>query len=164
MKKICLVFVCGALLGVAQPVLGQVELRGGAGMIFDGTQPGIHGSLILPFSSKPAGLLASVDYYKKSGVTTVPVTARGLYNINVGESTKAYFGVGSGVIYISTGTGFLQDSSTKAIMSGVFGIKGKAEGAFGFFGQVSVERALTSGASTELAAQAGVYVTFIEDE
>ena len=68
------------------------------------------------------------------------------------------------MIYISTGTGFLQDSSTKAIMSGVFGIKGKAEGAFGFFGQVSVERALTSGASTELAAQAGVYVTFIEDE
>ncbi|HAA76567.1 TPA: hypothetical protein DCE37_15745, partial [Candidatus Latescibacteria bacterium] len=91
-------------------------------------------------------------------------TARGLYNIDVGESIKAYFGVGSGVIYISTGTGFLQDSSTKAVTSGVFGIKGKAEGAFGFFGQVSVERALTSGASTELAAQAGVYVTFIEGE
>jgi len=94
----------------------------------------------------------------------VPVSARGLYNVNVGEKADVYLGLGSGLIYTkreipgSTASA----SSTKMLFSGVGGLKINMNEKLGLFGEVSLERALTSGADSNLAGKVGIAFTLSE--
>ena len=141
---------------------GQLALRAGGGMIVDGSQPGGHASLVLPFSDKPAGLMVAAEYYKKNGITTIPFSARGLYNLNVGAQADIYLGIGSGLIYTKTDLGVASASSTKMLFSAVSGLKINMNEVLGLFGEVSMERALTSGADNNLAAKVGIALTVSE--
>ena len=163
MKRLTLVLLV-AVLSVAMfaSADAQLALRAGGGMIFDGSQPGGHVSLILPFSDKPAGLMVAGEYYKKSGITTIPVSARGLYNLDAGESADIYLGLGTGIIYSKADLGIVSTSSTKMLFSAVGGLKFNTSETFGFFGELSLERALTDGADNNLAGKAGVAITFID--
>ena len=140
----------------------QIALRAGGGMIVEDSQVGVHGSLVLPFSSKPAGVLISAEYYKDSGVTTVPLSARGLYKVVLG-SGSIYIGLGSGLIYRKVdGVAGPDISSTKALFSSVAGINFKFSGPLGAFGELTMDRALVSGADNNLAIKAGVSLTISE--
>ena len=136
MKKLFIAVLALVCLGAfATSADAQLALRGGGGMIFEGSQLGGHASLILPFSSKPAGVMIAAEYYKKSGVTTVPVSARGLYRAPVGEHSF-YLGIGSGLIYSKNdNTGAIDPSSAKILFSGVLGLNLKFSGPLGAFGE-----------------------------
>ena len=162
MKKLSLLLIAVAFCASATAASAQVALRAGGGMIFDGSQPGGHVSVIVPFSDKPAGLMIAADYYKKSGVTTVPISARGLYSIPAGEKASIYLGVGSGLIYSKVDVGVVSASTTKGLISGVGGLKISSSEKVGFFGEISLERALTSGAKNNLAGKAGIVFTLAE--
>ena len=155
------------LIGIAACTMvsaasAQIALRAGGAMIFDGSQPGGHVSIIVPFSSKPAGLMIAADYYKKSGLTTLPVSARGLYNLNVGEQADIYIGVGSGLIYTKLEADTGSTSSKKGVFSAVSGVRINASEKFGLFGEVSFDRALTSGSNNNVAGKVGIAFTLSE--
>jgi len=159
MKKLLAVgIVVLGLMSLSAQVDAQMALRGGVGAIFDPTQYGGHASLVLPFSSKPGGVMLSAEYYKKSGVTTVPVAARGLYKAS-GESASMYLGLGTGLIYSKNDTGVINLSSTKLLFSAVVGVNIKFSGPLGLFGEGTLDRALTSGARNNWAAKAGLSIT-----
>lgn len=151
------------VLGSAKQADAQIALRGGAGMIFDGSQLGGHVSMVLPFSNKPAGLMLAGEYYKKSGVTTVPLSARGLYKLSAGGAS-VYIGLGSGLIYtkVAGATAASNISSTKFLFSGVGGINFKFSGPLGAFAEVTLDRALVSGAKNNFAGKAGLSLTLVE--
>ena len=152
-------FVCCALVLLCASVgdVGaQLALRAGGGMIFENSQIGGHGSLVLPFSSKPGGVMIAAEYYKDSGVTTIPVSARGLYKATIGAGS-IYIGMGSGLIYRKVeGAATPNLSSTKLLFSAVGGINLKFSGPLGLFGEVTMDRAFVSGADNNLAAKAGL--------
>ena len=157
MKRICLII---SLVCVSHSDVGaQLALRAGGGMIFENSQIGAHASLVLPFSSKPAGLMLAAEYFKDSGVTTIPVSARGLYKASVGAGS-IYVGVGSGLIYQKVDGGVTPDlSSTELLFSAVAGLNLKFSGPLGLFGEVTIDRAIVSGADNNLAAKAGISLT-----
>ena len=163
MKKVSIfgVIVLG-LMSLSAQVDAQMALRGGVGAIFDPiTQYGGHASLILPFGSKPGGVMLAAEYYKKSGETTIPISIRGLYKAS-GESASMYLGVGTGLIYKkSSGTlaRLISASQTKLLFSAVVGVNIKFSGPLGLFGEGTLDRALTSGAKNNLAAKAGLSIT-----
>jgi opacity protein-like surface antigen len=163
MKKLML-SACAVLMLVAaaDTAHAQLALRGGAGLIIDGTVFGGHASAILPFSSKSAGVMFAAEYYKKSGVTTVPVSARGLYRISVGEEASIYLGLGSGFIYLETEEGGVDLSSTKALFSSVVGLNKPLSGPLDFFAEVTLDRALSSDEDNNFAAKAGLALTLSE--
>ena len=160
MKRICLiVFLLVSLCVLHGDVGAQLALRAGGGMIFENSQLGAHGSLILPFSSKPAGVMLAAEYFKDSGVTTIPVSARGLYKASVGAGS-IYVGAGSGLIYRKVeGAATADLSSTKLLFSAVAGLNLKFSGPLGLFGEVTMDRAIVSGADNNLAAKAGISLT-----
>ncbi|MDP6779972.1 MAG: hypothetical protein QGI83_24670, partial [Candidatus Latescibacteria bacterium] len=118
MKPGHIIVVSLLLVGLSAGVAdAQIALRGGGGLIFEGKQVGGHVSVVLPFSSKAAGVMLAAEYFKKSGVTTIPVSARGLYRAPVGEKASLYLGVGSGMIYTKLPSGAISRSSTKVLLS-----------------------------------------------
>ncbi|MBT3605397.1 MAG: hypothetical protein HOE48_25600 [Candidatus Latescibacteria bacterium] len=142
----------------------QMALRAGGGMIFEGSQLGAHASLVIPFGSKPGGLMLAAEYYKKSGVETIPVSIRGLYKVNAG-SGSIYLGMGSGFIYeqnvgSNLNTANVLKSGTELLFSAVSGVNLKFSGPLGAFGEVTLDRALRSGATNHWAAKAGISLTF----
>ena len=160
MKRFCLM-VCSLVVFCTSQVdvEAQLALRAGGGMIFEDSQIGAHGSLVLPFSNKPAGVMLAVEYFKDSGVTTIPVSARGLYKASVGAGS-IYIGVGSGLIYRKDDGAVTADlSSTELLFSTVAGINLKFSGPLGLFGEVTMDRALVSGRDNNLAAKAGISLT-----
>jgi hypothetical protein len=160
MEKLRIFLIGIAACTMVSAASAQIALRAGGAMIFDGSQPGGHVSIIVPFSSKPAGLMIAADYYKKSGLTTLPISARGLYNLNVGEQADIYIGVGSGLIYTKNETA--NTSSTKGVFSAVSGLRINASEKFGLFGEVSFDRALTAGANNNVAGKIGIAFTLSE--
>ena len=163
MKAGHIVVVALLLVGLSAGVAdAQIALRGGGGLIFEGSQLGGHASLVLPFSSKPAGVMIAAEYYKKSGVTTIPVSARGLYRVSVGEKSSLYLGLGTGFIYLKSDTGGISLSSTEALFSAVAGLNMKFSGPLGIFGEVTMDRAFVSGSDNNLAAKAGISLTLSE--
>ena len=50
----------------------QIAFRAGGGLYVEEKEPGWHGSIILPFGSKPAGIMLAGEYYTKDGNITVP--------------------------------------------------------------------------------------------
>jgi hypothetical protein len=148
-------------------VYAQIALRAGGGMIFEGSQLGAHASLVVPFGSKPGGLMLAAEYYKKSGVETIPVSIRGLYKLNA-SSASVYLGMGSGFIYeqkVGTATSTTNvalnalSSGTELLFSAVGGLNFKFSGPLGAFGEVTMDRALRSGADNHWAAKAGISLT-----
>ncbi len=166
MKRVTGLFVvlAGLFLFSAQAD-AQMALRAGGGMIFEGSQLGAHASLVIPFGSKPGGLMLAAEYYKKSGVETIPVSIRGLYKANAG-SASIYLGMGSGIIYeklpVLTGQAAVLASlaTTEMLFSAVSGLNFKLSGPLGAFGEVTLDRALRSGATNHWAAKAGISLTF----
>ncbi len=162
-KMIFVAMLVIVMVGLSKQAEAQLALRGGGGMIFDGSQLGGHVSLILPFSNKPAGVMLAGEYYKKSGVTTVPLSARGLYKLSAGKAS-VYVGLGSGLIYTKTagGTALTNLSSTKFLFSAVGGVNFKFSGPLGAFAEVGLDRALISGAKNHISGKAGLSLTLIE--
>ena len=168
MKRICLIACSLVALCVSNGDVGaQLALRAGGGMIFENSQIGAHGSLVLPFSSKPAGVMLAAEYFKDSGVTTIPLSVRGLYKASVG-AWSIYVGAGSGLIYRKVDGTRVTDSppadllSTKLLFSAVAGLNLKLSGPLGLFGEMTVDRAIVSGADNNLAAKAGISLTISE--
>ncbi len=151
-----------AVAGLSPNAHAQIALRGGGGLIVDGSIIGGHASVILPFSSKPAGVMLAAEYYKDSGATIMPISARGLYRGAVGESLSLYVGIGSGFIYRKTETGLVDFSSTKALLSAVLGFNKEMAGPIDLFCEGTLDRALVSGAKNHIAVKAGVALTFQE--
>ena len=46
----------------------QIAFRAGGGLYVEDKEPGWHGSIILPFGSKPAGVMLAGEYYEKDPV------------------------------------------------------------------------------------------------
>lgn len=165
-RLICVVVVIVTLLFMSVQADAQIALRGGVGMIFDGSQLGGHASLIVPFSGKPGGLMVSAEYYKKSGTTTMPLSARGLYTLKASDMS-IYLGLGSGIIYTKNDGGLRANAvvlaaslaSTKPLFTAVGGLNFKFSGPLGAFAEVTLDRALTSGARNNWAGKAGVSLT-----
>jgi hypothetical protein len=162
MKKLGLVLAVVFACTISSTTDAQLALRAGGARIFDGSQPGGHVSLILPFSSKPAGVMIAADYYKKDGLTTAPISARGLYNLPVGEAADIYLGIGSGFIYTKNDAGTVSLSSTEILFSAVGGLRLNLNSKFGVFGEMSMERALISNAENNLAGKVGISITLSE--
>lgn len=163
------IFLLATVLGIGlfsvQTADAQIALRAGGGMIFEGSQLGAHASLVVPFGSKPGGLMLAAEYYKDSGVETIPISIRGLYKLTASDAS-IYVGMGSGLIYEKvagapvTGTNVaLSLSSTEVLFSMVGGMNFKFSGPLGAFGEVTLDRALRSGATNHWAAKAGISLT-----
>ncbi len=160
MKRICLI-VCSlvAVCTFQVDVEAQLAFRVGGGMILENSQIGAHGSLVLPFSGKPGGVMLAAEYFRDSGVTTVPVSVRGLYKVSV-SAGSIYLGVGSGLIYRKDDDAVIADpSSTEILFSAVAGLNLKFSGPLGLFGEVTMDRALVSGRDNNLAAKVGISLT-----
>ena len=125
---------------------------------------GGHASLIVPFSDKLGGLMVAAEYDKESGFTTIPISLRGLYTLKASEAS-IYIGVGSGFIYtkldnapVNAGA-IVAGLGTKALFSAVGGINFKFSGPLGAFAEVTLDRAMTSGAKNIWAGKAGISLT-----
>jgi len=79
-----------------------------------------------------------------------------IYRAPAGEQADFYFGGGSGLIYSKVSIGAASASTTKALGTGVAGINFKASESFGIFGEVGIDRALTSGAKNNFGARVGI--------
>ncbi len=166
MKRLMLLLavLVGVGFGVTQDAHAQIALRAGGGMIFEGSQLGAHASLVVPFGSKPGGLMLAAEYYKDSGVETIPISIRGLYKLTA-SNTSIYVGMGSGLIYekvpgaTTVGAAALKLSTTEILFSAVSGLNFKFSGPLGAFGEVTFDRALRSGATNHWAAKAGISLT-----
>jgi len=162
-------FICAAVVVATMAMVygqadAQIALRGGGGMIFEDSQLGGHASLIVPFSDKPGGLMVAAEYYKESGFTTIPISLRGLYTIKASDAS-IYIGIGSGFIYTKLDNAPVNAAAiavglgTKALFSAVGGLNFKFSGPLGAFAEVTMDRALTSGATNNWAGKAGISIT-----
>lgn len=150
MKKFAL--LVALLVGMATAADAQPTFRVGGGLIFDGTVFGGGAAVDIPMSDKPFGITIQGEYYKKSGVTTAPIRVMAIYRTPAGEQADFYFGGGSGLIYQDFGIA----STTKALGTAVAGLNFKASESFGVFGEVGIDRAITSGAKNNFGARVGI--------
>lgn len=154
MKKFAL--LVALLVGMATAADAQPVFRVGGGLIFDGTVFGGGAAVDIPLSDQPFGLTIQGEYYKKSGVTTVPLRVMGVYRAPAGEQADFYIGAGSGLIYSKVSIGAASASTTKALGTAVAGLNFKASDSFGVFGEVGIDRAITSGAKNNFGARVGI--------
>lgn len=150
------------------------EVKIGGGMIFEHTIPGGVLAIDVPIPHKPLAISFSADYFKGSGHTSVPVSIKGLFRTHLGPKTAVYLGVGGGVVYskseatsgATTTTGSHlrakaavagSHSSTDALAAAVAGLDVPISSNMGVFIEVSLDRALVSGAKNEVAAKGGVF-------
>ena len=157
MKKLAVFAIAVVMcLGMMAQADAQPTFRVGGGFIFDGSQPGGGVAIDLPMSDKPYGITIAAEYYKKSGVSTVPVRGLAMYQAPAGETANFYFGVGGGLIYSKVSIAGVSASTTKGLASGVAGLKFSVSESMGFYGEVGYDRAVTSGAKNLLSARAGI--------
>ncbi len=153
------------LLGAATTKIhAQIAFRAGGGLYIEDKEPGWHASIILPFGSKPAGVMLAGEYYEKSGVITVPLSIRGLYKIPLGNNLRIYGGVGSGLIYTKeeSDTELIDLSSTKVLFSAVVGLNIKWLGPFRFFSEATLDRGVADDTENKYGAKAGISLTLID--
>ena len=147
-------------LGVCTFSVAQAtEVKLGGGLIFEGSVPGVAVAVDIPIPERPLAISFSADYFKKSGHTTVPLAIRGVYKAPVSEKADFYIGAGGGLFYSKEdahGT-VPRHSSTKGLFSSVGGIDLKLSDSIGLFGEITFDRALTSGARNEIAAKGGIF-------
>ena len=142
----------------------QIAFRAGGGLYVEDKEPGWHGSIILPFGSKPAGVMLAGEYYEKDGVITVPLSIRGLYKIPLGGKFRIYGGGGSGLIYTKeeSDTELIDLSSTKVLFSAVAGLNIKWLGPFRFFSEATLDRGVADDTENKYGAKAGISLTLID--
>ena len=142
----------------------QIAFRAGGGLYVEEKEPGWHGSIILPFGSKPAGIMLAGEYYTKDGNITVPLSIRGLYKIPLGGSLRVYAGVGSGVIYTKeeSDAELIDGSSTKVLVSAVAGLNIKWLGPVRFFAETTVDRGVGDETEDKFGAKAGISLTITD--
>ena len=158
MKKFA-IFAIAAMLCVsfaASQADAGAKIRVGGGMIFDGSIPGGGVAVDIPMSDKPYGITLSTEYYKKSGVTLMPVRIMAMFMTPAGEKADFYLGAGSGLYYTKVKILAASASTTKALGTAVAGINFKASESFGIYIEGGIDRALTSGASNDIGARAGI--------
>lgn len=139
----------------------QIAFRAGGGVYVEDKEPGWHGSIILPFGAKPAGMMIAAEYYKKDGSLTVPVSIRGLYKFSLGDRARMYGGIGSGLIYTQheSDTAVIKLSSTKVLFSAVWGLNVKWIGPIGIFGESTLDRGLSGDAENKYGVKGGIALT-----
>ena len=142
----------------------QIALRAGGGLYVEDKEPGWHGSIILPFGSKPAGVMLAAEYYEKSGAITVPVSIRGLYKFSLGDNLRVYGGVGSGLIYTKeeSDAELTDGSTTKVLFTAVAGMNLKMLGPFRFFGEATLDRGVAEDTESKYGAKVGISLTFTD--
>ena len=157
MKKLMIFAIaavmCAAMVSQAD---AQPTFRVGGGLIFDGTVWGGGAAVDMPLGDRPFGLGLSTEYYKKSGVTFMPVRVLAMIKNPAGDQADFYAGVGSGIYYSKVSVAGFSASTTKALATGVAGINFRATESFGVYGEVGYDRALTSGASNDISARVGI--------
>ena len=154
MKKFALLLAL--LVGMAAAADAQPTFRVGGGLIFDGTIWGGSAAVDIPLNEQPIGITIQGDYYKKSGTTTVPLRVAVVYTAPAGEQANFYIGGGSGLIYSKVSVGAISASTTKALATAAAGLNFKASESFGIFGEVGIDRAITSGAKNNFGARVGI--------
>jgi hypothetical protein len=153
------------LLGAAvTDTRAQIAFRAGGGLYVEEKEPGWHGSIILPFGSKPAGIMLAGEYYTKDGNITVPLSIRGLYKFSLGGSLRVYAGAGSGVIYTKeeSDAELIDGSSTKVLVSAVAGLNLKWLGPLRFFVESTVDRGVGDETEDKFGAKAGISLTITD--
>lgn len=157
MKKFAILaaLLCVGLFAAQAEAAGPV-FRVGGGVIFDGTIWGGGAAVDIPMSDKPFGISISTEYYKKSGLTVMPVRVVAMFKTPASDQADFYFGAGSGIYYSKLKIGTVSASTTKALGTALAGINFKASDSFGIYGEVGLDRALTSGASNNFAARVGI--------
>ena len=142
----------------------QIAFRAGGGLYVEEKEPGWHGSIILPFGSKPAGVMLAGEYYEKDGAITVPVSIRGLYKIPLGGNLRVYGGVGSGLIYTKeeSDAELIDGSTTKVLFTAVAGMNLKMLGPFRFFGEATLDRGVAEDTESKYGAKVGISLTFTD--
>lgn len=140
----------------------QIAIRAGGGLYVEDKEPGWHGSVILPFGSKPAGVMLAGEYYEKSGAITVPVSVRGLYKFSLGDNLRIYGGAGSGFIYTKeeSDAELIDGSASRVLLTAVAGINLKMLGPFRFFAETTLDRGVAEGTENKYGAKAGISLTF----
>ena len=142
----------------------QIAFRAGGGLYVEEKEPGWHGSIIMPFGSKPAGIMLAGEYYTKDGNVTVPLSIRGLYKFSLGGSLRVYAGAGSGVIYTreESDAEVIDGSSTKVLVSAVAGLNIKWLGPLRFFAETTVDRGVGDEAEDKFGVKAGISLTITD--
>lgn len=157
MKKLMIFAIaavmCAAMVSQAD---AQPTFRVGGGVIFDGTIWGGGAAVDFPLGDRPFGLGISSEYYKKSGVTFMPVRVLAMYKTPAGEQADFYVGAGSGIHYTKVSILNTSASSTKALATGVAGLNFKASESFGIYGEVGFDRALASNYDNKISARVGI--------
>lgn len=164
--SICMLIVVACVVDAQ-----ATEVKVGGGMVFENSIPG--GALAVDFHipHKPLVISFAADYFKGSGHTSVPFSIKALLRTHLGPNVAAYLGGGGGLIYAksdgATGTteshlaakaaGTEGHSSTDALAAAVAGLDINVSPGMGVFIEVSLDRALVSGAPNEVAAKAGVF-------
>ncbi|MDE3000476.1 MAG: hypothetical protein OXU79_15485 [Gemmatimonadota bacterium] len=140
----------------------QIALRAGGGLYVEEKEPGWHASIILPFGSKPAGVMLAGEYYEKSGAITVPVSIRGLYKFSLGGNLRIYGGAGSGFIYTKeeSDAELIDGSASRVLLTAVAGMNLKMLGPIRFFMEATLDRGVAEGTENKYAAKAGISLTF----
>ncbi len=158
-------FAVFCLLGAAATdTHAQIAFRAGGGLYVEEKEPGWHGSVIMPFGSKPAGIMLAGEYYTKDGNITVPLSIRGLYKFSLGGSLRVYAGVGSGVIYTKeeSDAELIDGSSTKVLVSAVAGLNIKWLGPLRLFVESTVDRGVGDETEDKFGAKAGISLTITD--
>ena len=153
------------LLGaVATDTRAQIAFRAGGGLYVEEKEPGWHGSIILPFGSKPAGIMLAGEYYTKDGGITVPISIRGLYKIGLGDRLHVYGGFGSGVIYTrqESDAALIDGSSTKVLVSAVAGLNIKWLGPVRVFVETTLDRGVGGNTEDKYGAKVGISLTITD--
>ena len=142
---------------------GKATLRLGGGVITDGTQPGGGLGLDLNMPDKPISIGVTTEFYKKSGVTTLPVGVLALLKkTNENGKVTLLLGAGSGLVYSKVEVTFLgttvSASTTKALITALGGIQFNFSEKAGFYVKGQYYRAITSGASNLVGIGGGIAI------
>lgn len=135
MRKLAMAGLAVAFLGAASVALaegGSGAIRFGGGFLYnnkaiDKTAPGGHVAIDIGIPGKPVAISPLVDFYKKSGQTTV----LGGVNLIVkpkmsSDKASVYLGVGGGIAHSKISILGVSASVNKAMIDVVFGVDIKA--------------------------------------
>lgn len=130
MKKFAL--LVALLVGMATAADAQPTIRVGGGLIFDNTVWGGVAAVDIPISEEtPIFISPFLEYYRKSGVNTIPFGANVLYKAPLGaDSGTFYIGAGGGGINVNKGAG------TTYVIDAVGGIQFPLGESLNIYGEV----------------------------
>lgn len=161
MTALALIIVAASTEAMAQP---KAVLGLGGGVITSGSVPGGGINLTMNRAESPLAFGITGEYYTKSGATNVPIGVVGMYQAS-NESGKATFflGAGPGLIYLKTSVtvpilGTISASTTKAMATGLAGVRLSLNEKIGVFVKGQFYRAITSGAKNNISIGGGLAI------